>query len=137
MSRFDRMPGSAILLVLMLGVVGGLAVLTGFYFLTRALAGAEPPVASMSGGTFLTMSALSSVVGILSILSAIQIWEYEKGSLKFVIVAALVGLVASIGVQLTTTTGFVMIGVSWVATLVSIVTPILIFSKDVKDLFEG
>lgn len=136
MSKFEKMPGSAILSVIMLGIVGGLAVLTGFYFLTRALAGAEPPIADMSGGTFLTMSAASSIVGVLFMLGANQIWNYEKGSWHFVIVAGLVGLVASIGVQLTTTTGFVMIGVSWIATLVSIVTLVLIFSKDVKGLFE-
>ncbi|MCK4444969.1 MAG: hypothetical protein KAW09_10520, partial [Thermoplasmata archaeon] len=126
----------AILLVAMLVIVGGLAVLTGFYFLTRALAGAEPPVADMSGDTFLTMSAMSSAVGILFMMGANQIWNHERGSWRFVVVAALVGLVASIAVQLTTSTGFVMIGVSWIATLVSIGALVLLFSQDVKDLFE-
>ena len=136
MSRLGKMPGGAILLVAMLVIVGGLAVLTGFYFLTRALAGAEPPVADMSGDTFLTMSAMSSAVGILFMMGANQIWNHERGSWRFVVVAALVGLVASIAVQLTTSTGFVMIGVSWIATLVSIGALVLLFSQDVKDLFE-
>lgn len=125
-------PISVSLLAVLLGVIGGLSVLTASYFFTVGLFSDEPVLAGVGNDAVVGMAFLSLMVGILFAYSAGILWDGKESAWRFSVEVAVFALIVSAAVQLVVTTGFVMLGVSWIVTIASVVALVILFLPDVR-----
>jgi len=113
-----RRPTAITIIALALGIIGGLAVLTGSYLVTSSILRATSIVPGLGLDELLTVLVLSIGMGFLTALAAGFLWGRKPGARQFGLGASMVVLVTSIVAQLSFATPVMAIGISWVATLV-------------------
>lgn len=123
-------PLSISLLVVLLVVLGGLSALTAGYFLVLGLFSDETVLAGVGNDAVVGMALLSVLVALLFGYSGSMLWDGKESAWRLSVEVAVFALIVSVAVQLVATTGVVMLGVSWIVTIVSIVALVILFLPD-------
>ncbi|MEE9340165.1 MAG: hypothetical protein V3V21_00695 [Thermoplasmata archaeon] len=123
-------PLSISLLVVLLVVLGALSAFTGGFFLVVGLLGDEPVLTDVGNDAVVGMALLSVLVALLFGYSGSLLWDGKESAWRVSVEVAMFALIVSVAVQLVVTTGFVMLGVSWIVTIASIVALVILFLPD-------
>jgi hypothetical protein len=134
MQQSVKRPISATVVAVLLGVFGGLAVLTGSFWATRSLLSEESQFPNIGNEALATMSILSVVIGALWVVAAYQLWEKKKWAWQFTVFAGIAGILLS-AVAHIVAGGFNLLSLSWVYPIVAVVAIVVLFIPEVREYY--